>query len=55
MCEEGFVFPYRMVVASDSHSNMYEVHFYNRLNFSYLFIIICLIVSNVLGTAGLGV
>ncbi|EGD77992.1 homoacontiase [Salpingoeca rosetta] len=23
MCEEGFVFPNRMVVASDSHSNMY--------------------------------
>lgn len=22
MCEEGYVFPYRMVVASDSHSNM---------------------------------
>ena len=22
MCEEGYVFPNRMVVASDSHSNM---------------------------------
>jgi len=23
LCEEGYVYPYRMVVASDSHSNMY--------------------------------